>query len=52
MKTENEEVIKDEELESLAGGVSALIEQAAAGIQGVNRCCNTGLQENEKVNPN
>lgn len=44
MKT-NEEVIKDEELEALEGGILSEMEQASGGVQGVNRCCNGNLQE-------
>lgn len=44
MKT-NEEIIKDEELEILEGGVLSEMEQASSGVQGVNRCCNGNLQE-------
>lgn len=47
MKTE-EEIIKDEELETLEGGISSIMEQAAAGLQGTNRCCNGKLQHTEE----
>lgn len=36
----NQDVINEEELEALSGGISAIIESQAAGLQGVNRCCN------------
>lgn len=47
MKTD-EEIIKDEELETLEGGISSVMEQAAASSQGTNRCCNGNLQHAEE----
>lgn len=39
-KVLNQDVINEEELEALSGGISAILETQVAGLQGANRCCN------------
>lgn len=53
MKEENElsqDVINEDELEALSGGISATAESLVAGVQGLNHCCNgTNSLENAQT---